>query len=176
MLMLWCTLVDNSRTCATSCNVYWNLSETPSGRWNYRSWIRTKDAAYSGGARRVLWRQLASAVCHHVLLLFSVVHRLLLCRWDVADLGVQTTVVPPVDVLERGELDLLWRLPRPLAVDELGLVEADRRLGHRVVVRVAGSTDRRGDPGLGKTLRVACLLYTSPSPRDGLLSRMPSSA
>ena len=25
-------------------------------------------------------------------------------------------------------------------------------------------------------LHVACLLYTSPSPRDGLLSRMPSSA
>ena len=25
-------------------------------------------------------------------------------------------------------------------------------------------------------LRKACLLYTSPSPRDGLLSRMPSSA
>ena len=29
-----------------------------------------------------------------------------------------------------------------------------------------------GRPGVGKT----CLLYTSPSPRDGLLSRMPSSA
>ena len=26
------------------------------------------------------------------------------------------------------------------------------------------------------TLDVTCLLYTSPSPRDGLLSRMPSSA
>ena len=26
------------------------------------------------------------------------------------------------------------------------------------------------------TLRLVCLLYTSPSPRDGLLSRMPSSA
>ena len=26
------------------------------------------------------------------------------------------------------------------------------------------------------TLRLGCLLYTSPSPRDGLLSRMPSSA
>ena len=25
-------------------------------------------------------------------------------------------------------------------------------------------------------LRITCLLYTSPSPRDGLLSRMPSSA
>ena len=28
----------------------------------------------------------------------------------------------------------------------------------------------------GATLDQACLLYTSPSPRDGLLSRMPSSA
>ena len=27
-----------------------------------------------------------------------------------------------------------------------------------------------------KTLPLSCLLYTSPSPRDGLLSRMPSSA
>src|SRR5450759_2183693 len=87
--------------------------------------------------------------------LFSVVHHLLLCRWDVSDLGVQAAVVPPVDVLERGELDLLWRLPRPLAVDELALVEADGRLGHGVIVRVAGSTDRRGDPGLGEALRVA---------------------
>ena len=32
--------------------------------------------------------------------------------------------------------------------------------------------------GFGKISQVvnACLLYTSPSPRDGLLSRMPSSA
>ena len=28
----------------------------------------------------------------------------------------------------------------------------------------------------GRHLRKICLLYTSPSPRDGLLSRMPSSA
>ena len=28
----------------------------------------------------------------------------------------------------------------------------------------------------GGTDKLACLLYTSPSPRDGLLSRMPSSA
>ena len=34
-----------------------------------------------------------------------------------------------------------------------------------------------GVPGLAKTLTInTCLLYTSPSPRDGLLSRMPSSA
>ena len=30
--------------------------------------------------------------------------------------------------------------------------------------------------GITTTLSAACLLYTSPSPRDGLLSRMPSSA
>ena len=34
-----------------------------------------------------------------------------------------------------------------------------------------------GSGGSGKTqLLMSCLLYTSPSPRDGLLSRMPSSA
>ena len=30
--------------------------------------------------------------------------------------------------------------------------------------------------GIGISLKYTCLLYTSPSPRDGLLSRMPSSA
>ena len=36
-----------------------------------------------------------------------------------------------------------------------------------------------GENGAGKSTLmniIACLLYTSPSPRDGLLSRMPSSA
>ena len=32
-----------------------------------------------------------------------------------------------------------------------------------------------GDPDYETSLEI-CLLYTSPSPRDGLLSRMPSSA
>ena len=49
--------------------------------------------------------------------------------------------------------------------------------------RVKGPTDHvvivgAGYAGLSAALRLAgaCLLYTSPSPRDGLLSRMPSSA
>ena len=32
------------------------------------------------------------------------------------------------------------------------------------------------EKGISFTHPVVCLLYTSPSPRDGLLSRMPSSA
>ena len=37
-------------------------------------------------------------------------------------------------------------------------------------------SEHHGDASPGATLFVPCLLYTSPSPRDGLLSRMPSSA
>ena len=47
--------------------------------------------------------------------------------------------------------------------DALGQVQACEALAELV---------RRG----GAASRMACLLYTSPSPRDGLLSRMPSSA
>ena len=36
--------------------------------------------------------------------------------------------------------------------------------------------DRKQRAGKVVTLVKGCLLYTSPSPRDGLLSRMPSSA
>ena len=40
---------------------------------------------------------------------------------------------------------------------------------------LAFSTNPNNDPTAAYTTGV-CLLYTSPSPRDGLLSRMPSSA
>ena len=38
------------------------------------------------------------------------------------------------------------------------------------IVAIVGSQIEKGD------VFIVCLLYTSPSPRDGLLSRMPSSA
>ena len=51
-------------------------------------------------------------------------------------------------------------------------------------VTVAAETEAFADPELSRfdlivpvfTMSKICLLYTSPSPRDGLLSRMPSSA
>ena len=43
--------------------------------------------------------------------------------------------------------------------------------------RLAVETSRAGiDSNFRKLFNYICLLYTSPSPRDGLLSRMPSSA
>ena len=52
-----------------------------------------------------------------------------------------------------------------------------------VTVNITGHGANEGDivtfsgtTGLSGTSFTACLLYTSPSPRDGLLSRMPSSA
>ena len=86
-----------------------------------------------------------------------------------------------VQTLERGELPL-FGLPlvlrvqaelQPVAVPDGGtvsdvlyfVVEA-LRTGH--VVQIGTEN--------GRTVSVPCLLYTSPSPRDATLSRMPSSA
>ena len=44
--------------------------------------------------------------------------------------------------------------------------------GDAVIIRYEGP---KGGPGMREMLST-CLLYTSPSPRDRLLSRMPSSA
>src|SRR5664279_4223233 len=44
------------------------------------------------------------------------------------------------------------------------------------VAALRGRLDHAGVPSKAYRLSTICLLYTSPSPRDGLLSRMPSSA
>ncbi len=51
----------------------------------------------------------------------------------------------------------------------------DRYLKYRDAWRKAGP-DWHPDFPLNIIFDLVCLLYTSPSPRDGLLSRMPSSA
>ena len=47
---------------------------------------------------------------------------------DMPDLAMQAPVVEPVDVLEGGDLDVVDRTPGAAAVDQLRLVEPDRRL------------------------------------------------
>src|SRR4051794_28514668 len=63
--------------------------------------------------------------------------------------------VVPVDPLGGGYLDRCPVLPGltvASVVDQLGLVEADRRFHQSVVQRVADAADRSGDPGFGERL------------------------
>ena len=54
------------------------------------------------------------------------------------------------------------------------LVAVKRVVDYNVKVRV--KSDNTGVDIANVKMSMNCLLYTSPSPRDGLLSRMPSSA
>src|SRR5665647_829060 len=69
----------------------------------------------------------------------------------------------------------------PLTVHQLLAVFPSRVETHHPVrfqdyKRLIGTRWMDGDPVQIRNLNASCLLYTSPSPRDGLLSRMPSSA
>ena len=87
--------------------------------------------------------------------------------------------------------------PMPIGTDGLIALRPDQvdLIGDWILAgapensEVAGAGDGGGDfalpqptilpldpPPAGQGYQLACLLYTSPSPRDGLLSRMPSSA
>ena len=65
------------------------------------------------------------------------------------------------------------QIARSLLQDGINAQQADSVVGY-LTPAVLGSLKREIDRG--HVLDNACLLYTSPSPRDGLLSRMPSSA
>ena len=77
-------------------------------------------------------------------------------------------------------LTLQDSLDAPAAVDISGdhIAIADF-YNHRVLLKSGDDWQVLGGKGKGvgqMTYPTDCLLYTSPSPRDGLLSRMPSSA
>ena len=68
----------------------------------------------------------------------------------------------------RGKVAYSWISPDP--------AKAGPTLGVVVVVVVASKMSSLGVKDATSQMPWICLLYTSPSPRDGLLSRMPSSA
>ena len=64
-----------------------------------------------------------------------------------------------------------------LGIDSIWSAETWGIDGVTPLARIASSTERiRLGTGILQIGARTCLLYTSPSPRDGLLSRMPSSA
>ena len=80
----------------------------------------------------------------------------------------------PVTQLIFGDDYVAWsaRAERQIDVTDSELVF----VGYGVQAPEYRWDDYKGADLKGKTLVMLCLLYTSPSPRDGLLSRMPSSA
>ena len=91
-------------------------------------------------------------------------------------LKVGVRVLPTADQLLRGtadasqlqEVDIADLLGRDEITPDEKLLHQDIE-GRNILVTGAGGS-------IGSELCMDCLLYTSPSPRDGLLSRMPSSA
>jgi len=81
--------------------------------------------------------------------------RLIFRRWHRANRFEQATVIEPIDPLERREFHGLEMPPWAFPLNHLRLEEADDRFGHRIVVRIAATADRRRDTGLGEPIAVA---------------------
>ena len=62
------------------------------------------------------------------------------------------------------------------SIQEQQELDTIRKLENREEHSVLEASMVKGEPLYPHELSRDCLLYTSPSPRDGLLSRMPSSA
>ena len=81
----------------------------------------------------------------------------------------------------RGSVIPLWidqiKAGNPITVTEPSMTRFIMSLDEAVdLVLFAFEHGENGDLLIMKAPACTCLLYTSPSPRDGLLSRMPSSA
>ena len=79
----------------------------------------------------------------HGWFVVSVVRGLDLGGGEQIELSVQAMVVPPPDVFEGRQLDLLDRAPGALTADQLGLVETVHCLREGVVIAVPDGPGRR---------------------------------
>src|SRR6202034_3558684 len=86
--------------------------------------------------------------------LISIVRSLELRRGNVPDGPEESALIEPVDPPQGRELDCIEAAPRPAAVNDLRLEQADDGLGQGVVVRVANAADGALDPRNGEALGV----------------------
>ena len=90
--------------------------------------------------------------------------------------GFSLDRVPPITQAP-GALEGLGAHAARLGAGRPALLVADPGLARfGIIARAEASLRRAGLTVITCTDIKSCLLYTSPSPRDGLLSRMPSSA
>jgi hypothetical protein len=74
---------------------------------------------------------------------------------NVPDWLEQSSGVEPGHPVQCRELDVVHAAPRTATTNDLGLVQPDDCLGHRVVVGVTDAPHRRLDPSFGQSLGVA---------------------
>ena len=88
------------------------------------------------------------------------------------DENTQSATLPFIKGLKNG--DTACSAIKQIASGRFGVTPEYLRSGKQLEIKMA----QGAKPGEGGQLPgpKVCLLYTSPSPRDGLLSRMPSSA
>ena len=81
------------------------------------------------------------------------------------------------DAVRQAQAALPPQLRQNLAMAQAAAATGDRRAAQEASARLAAEM-QSAPPEFQEAMQMAkaCLLYTSPSPRDGLLSRMPSSA
>ena len=85
---------------------------------------------------------------------------------DYKNLHVAGNVLVSNDITVSGDLNVLGTTTT-ITSSTVAITDKD------LVLAKDNTTDASAD---GAGIIINCLLYTSPSPRDGLLSRMPSSA
>ena len=91
-----------------------------------------------------------------------------------------------VVILDMSRNDLLVKIKQAEQTAESSLEGAEKERSvalrnaetksHSVIDDARNKAETKASKDLDKAKKDICLLYTSPSPRDGLLSRMPSSA
>ena len=99
----------------------------------------------------------------------------------VIDLGTQKSTFEGETTWKR-QVMLIWELPEQLKDGMPLTIGDDVTVGHKVILHSC-TVGNNSLIGMGSTVlnnakigNNCCLLYTSPSPRDATLSRMPSSA
>ena len=99
--------------------------------------------------------------------------KLLVTVKRVIDYNVQIRVKADGSGVEKDNVKMSMNPPDENAVEEaLRIKEAGK--ADEIIILTIGND--KAQETIRTALAMGCLLYTSPSPRDGLLSRMPSSA